>query len=101
MSSPAASVEALNKRKVKKMNEIETVTGFEFTTLENGRVLLEFYGDSGKTLNSQIFGAGLLKDIALTAFATQLAMGKNKEAAIKFLNAVAKQELLLKRRDAK
>ena len=40
-------------------------TGFDFEPLPDGNVLIEFYGDDGKTFNKQVITPDVLKDMAL------------------------------------
>ncbi len=49
-------------------------TGFDFEPLANGNVLIEFFGDDGKTFNTQVITAEVLKSLPVVANLTLVAM---------------------------
>jgi hypothetical protein len=67
------------------MKKEQIATGFEFTPLPNGRVLMEFYRQGGKTINSQMIDASLLKMIAITAHMTDQVVHQGREATMEDL----------------
>lgn len=65
-----------------------TATGFDFEPQPNGDILIEFFGDDGVTINTQIITKECLLRIPIVAKATVIAIEKGKEAAIRFLKGV-------------
>jgi hypothetical protein len=60
-------------------------TGFDCQPLENGNVLIEFFGDHGKTLKKQIVTPEVLHSIPLVALLTRVAMEDGPKAAKKLM----------------
>ena len=69
-----------------------TATGFDFSLLPNGDVLIEFHGDDGKTLNTQIITRECLARIPVVVHASFLAVEKGKAAALAYLDSVTGME---------
>ena len=63
-----------------------TATGFDFEPLPNGDVLMQFFGDDGVAINTQVITKECLARIPVVAHALFLAVEEGKEAAIKYLN---------------
>ena len=63
-------------------------TGFDFEPLADGNVLIEFYGDDGKTFNTQIITGDVLKSLPAVANLTQVAMSEGVEVAKKIMEAM-------------
>jgi hypothetical protein len=62
------------------MNE-QIATGFNFEPLPDGNVLVEFFGDDGKTFNTQVVTPGVIKNMPLVALLTEIALTKGPEVA--------------------
>ena len=56
-------------------------TGFDFEPLADGNVLIEFFGDDGKTFNTQVITSDVLKSLPVVAEVTQVAMTEGVEVA--------------------
>jgi hypothetical protein len=63
-----------------------TATGFDFEPLPNGDVLIQFFGDDGRTVNTQIMTRECLARLPVVVHAFFLAVEEGKEAALKYLN---------------
>jgi hypothetical protein len=63
-------------------------TGFDLEPLPNGDVLIEFFGDDGKTFNTQVITREGLARLPVVVHAFFLAIEEGKDAAIKFLDGV-------------
>ena len=57
------------------MSENQVATGFDLGLLPDGDVLIEFFGDDGKTVNTQVVSPDLIKKMptAVQAMADLLA----------------------------
>ncbi len=62
-----------------------TATGFEFEPLPNGDVQMEFFGDDGVTINTQVITKECLARMPVVAQALFVAVEEGKEAAMAFL----------------
>ncbi len=60
---------------------METATGFDFEPLPDGNVLIEFFGDDGKTFNKQVVTPDFLHDMPLVASLTVVAMRHGPQVA--------------------
>lgn len=69
-----------------------TATGFDFEPLPSGNVLIEFFGDDGVTINSQVVTRECLARIPVVAHAFFLAVEKGPDAASDFLKGMAAVE---------
>lgn len=56
-------------------------SGFDFEPLSDGNVLIEFIGDDGTTVNTQIVTAEVIRQIPLVAALLDVAMRLGPEAA--------------------
>ena len=54
-------------------------TGFDCQPLFNGDVLIEFFGDDGKTINPQIVSSDVVRAMPLVASLTQIAVEHRPE----------------------
>jgi hypothetical protein len=66
-----------------------TATGFEFGPLSNGNVLIEFFNDGGKAINTQVITRECLARIPVVAHAFFLAVEEGKEAAQAYLDEMS------------
>lgn len=63
-------------------------TGFDFEPLPNGDVLVEFHGDDGSTINSQVITTESLARMPLVIRAFFLAIEAGQEAALEYLHGL-------------
>jgi hypothetical protein len=68
--------------------EQNTATGFDFEPLSNGDVLIEFFADDGKTINTQVITREAVARLPVVVHAFFLAVEKGQGAALVFLNGV-------------
>jgi hypothetical protein len=73
-------------------------TGFDFEPLESGDVLIEFFGDDGVTINTQVITKECLSRMPVVAQALYLAVEQGKEVAIEYLNKMSILEQINERR---
>lgn len=66
-----------------------TATGFDFSPLPTGDVLIQFHADDGVTLNSQIITRECLVRLPVVVHALFLAVEEGKEAALAYLNEMS------------
>ena len=66
-----------------------TATGFDFEPLPNGDVLMEFLGDDGVTINTQVITKECLAKMPVVAHALFVAVEQGQEAALAFLKRMA------------
>lgn len=64
-------------------------TGFDFELLPSGDVLIEFFGDDGVTLNTQVVTKECFTRIPVVANALTLAIEEGKEAALAYLSKMS------------
>ena len=57
----------------------QIATGFDFEPLLDGNVLIEFYGDDGKTFNKQVVTAEVMRGMPEVAYLTGIAMTQGVE----------------------
>ena len=55
--------------------------GFDFQPLDDGNVLIEFFGDDGKTFNTQVVTADVMRNMATVSALTDLALRKGPDVA--------------------
>ncbi len=67
-------------------------TGFDFEPLPNGDVLIQFFSDDGKTVNTQIMTRECLARLPVVVHAFFLAVKKGKDEAFDFLKTMTAQE---------
>lgn len=60
---------------------VPVATGFDFTPLPGGNVLIEFFGDDGRTFNKQIVTPGVIRSMGLVSAMTDVALKKGPEVA--------------------
>ena len=65
-------------------------TGFDFEPLPDGTVRIEFFGDDGKTFNTQVVTADVLRNLALTGVLTDVALRKGPQVAVAVMKLVGK-----------
>lgn len=66
-----------------------TATGLDFEPLPHGDVLMQFLGDDGEAINTQVITKECLARIPVVVHALFLAVEEGKEAAIKYLNRMS------------
>jgi hypothetical protein len=60
-------------------------TGFDFEPLPDGNVLIEFFGDDGKTFNTQVVTANVVENMPLVATLTGVALREGADAVNEML----------------
>lgn len=60
---------------------MNTATGFDFEPLPDGNVLIEFFGDNGKTTNRQVVTAEVIRRMPVVAGLLDVALRRGPEAA--------------------
>ena len=63
-------------------------TGFDFEPLPTGDVLIQFFRDDGRPVNTQVITRECLARFPVVAHAFLLAVEEGKEAALAFLDDV-------------
>ena len=66
-------------------------TGFDFEPLADGNVLIEFFGDDGKTFNTQVVDGQAFRHLPILAHVTQVAIGEGAEAAKKMMDELMRR----------
>lgn len=61
-------------------------TGFDFGPLPNGNVLIQFFADNGKTINTQVITRTALARFPAVVHAFFLAVDQGQAAALAFLD---------------
>jgi hypothetical protein len=56
-------------------------TGFDLEPLPDGNVLIEFFGDDGKTFNQQVATAAVVSSIPLVSLLTDVALKHGPDVA--------------------
>lgn len=56
-------------------------TGFDCQPLDDGNVLIEFFGDDGKTFNKQIVTPDVVQNMPIVAALVNVALKKGPKAA--------------------
>jgi hypothetical protein len=69
------------------MNE-RTATGFDLEPLPNGNVLIEFYGDDGKTFNVQVVTREVIEGMPAIVALTLVCMDQGPKAVKKIMESV-------------
>ena len=72
------------------MKSRQVSTEFDLEPLNDGNVLIEFFGDDGVTINKQVITVGCLRELPDVAIATLICMHQGKDAAIAFLGRFQK-----------
>ncbi len=67
-------------------------TGFDFGALPNSDVLIQFFGDDGTTVNTQIMTRECLARIPVVIHAFFLAVEKGSGEAFDFLKSMTAEE---------
>ena len=60
---------------------MSVATGFDFEPLPDGNVLIEFFGDDGMTINTQIVTAEVIRRMPFVAALLDVAVMKGPETA--------------------
>lgn len=69
-----------------------TATGFDFESLPNSDVLIQFFGDDGRTVNTQIMTRECLARLPVVVHAFFLAVEKGSDEAFDFLKSMTAEE---------
>jgi hypothetical protein len=69
--------------------DVAIATGFDFQPLDDGNVLVEFFGDDGKTFNKQIVTADVMKNMAMVSVLTDVALRKGPQVAQEIMGKLA------------
>ena len=64
-------------------------TGFDFQPLDDGNVLIEFFGDDGKTFNAQVVTPDVMKNMAMASVLTDVALRKGSKVAQEIMGKLA------------
>jgi hypothetical protein len=67
-------------------------TGFDCEPLPDGNVLIEFFGDDGTTLSTQVVTANVVESMPLVATLTGVAMREGADAVNKIMDAMLEQQ---------
>ena len=67
----------------------KTATGFDFEPLPHGDVLMQFFGDDGEAINTQVITKECLARIPVVVHALFLAVEGGKEAAMAYLDWIS------------
>jgi hypothetical protein len=70
-----------NRRRHEGIQEMPIATGFDFEPLPDGNVLVEFFGDDGKTFNKQVVTGEVVRSIPLVAILTDIALKRGPDVA--------------------
>jgi hypothetical protein len=73
---------------------IQIASGFEFTPMPDGTVLMEFCDDNGRTINRQVITTQSLVRLPLVAYITLTAMRQGADAAEKLVRVLRAVEEL-------
>jgi hypothetical protein len=63
-------------------------TGFDFEPLPSGEVLIQFFADDGKTINTLVITRNALARLPMVVHAFFLAVDVGQDAALAFLDSV-------------
>jgi hypothetical protein len=63
-------------------------TGFDFESLDDGTVLIEFYDDDGETLNTQVVSADVMASEPFVTHLTRLAFTQELDAIKAMLGGI-------------
>lgn len=69
---------------------MKTATGFDFEPMDDGNVLIEFFGDDGKTFNKQVVTAEVIRSLPLVAALTDLALRKGRHVAAEVMQMIGR-----------
>lgn len=69
-----------------------TASGFDFEPLPTGDVLIEFFADDGKSINTQVITRDGLTRLPVVVHAFILAVEDGPDAAMAFMNGVTVRE---------
>jgi hypothetical protein len=67
-----------------------TATGFAFEQLPDGNVLIEFFGDDGKTINKPVVTPEIIRQVPLVAALLDVAVKMGPEAALEIVERLNK-----------
>jgi hypothetical protein len=71
---------------------IKIATGFDLEPLTDGTVLIEFYGDDGKTFNTQVVTRSVVESIPLVASLTGVALREGADAVKKMMAKLSERQ---------
>ena len=67
-------------------------TGFDFEPLADGNVLIEFYGDDGKTFNMQVVTSSVVESMPLVASLAGVALREGPDAVKEIIAKLSERE---------
>jgi hypothetical protein len=67
-------------------------TGFDLEPLPSGNVLIEFYGDDGKTFNTQVVTREVIETLPAVASLTLVYMDQGAEAVKRLMQKLSQTE---------
>jgi hypothetical protein len=67
-------------------------TGFDLEPLPDGNVLIEFFGDDGKTFNTQLVTREVVENMGTVADLTLLYMDQGTEAVKRLMEKLTQKE---------
>ena len=70
----------------------QLATGFDMEPLPNGNVLIEFFGDDGKTSNTQEVARSVVRHLPLVAFITEVALSKGPKVAKEIMEKLGRED---------
>jgi hypothetical protein len=71
---------------------MEIATGFDLEPLSDGTVLIEFYGDDGKTFNTQVVTASVVESMPLVASLTRIALWEGADAVKEMMAKLSERQ---------
>jgi hypothetical protein len=73
-------------------DDMATATGFDFQPLDDGNVLIEFFGNDGKTFNTQVVTADVMKNMAMVSVLTDVALRKGPKIAKEIMSKLSEKD---------
>jgi hypothetical protein len=72
--------------------DVAIATGFDFQPLDDGNVLIEFFGDNGNTFNTQVVTADVMKNMAMVSVLTDVALRKGPQVAKEIMGKLSNRQ---------
>ncbi len=76
----------------KRRPSMKIASGFDLEPLPNGNVLIEFFGDDGKTFNKQIVTPSVVMNLPLVATLTGVALREGPDAVKVIIGKLSEAE---------
>ena len=67
-------------------------TEFDFQPLDDGNVLIEFFADDGKTFNTQVVTADVMRNMAMVSVLTDVALRKGPQVAQEIITKLSNRQ---------